>query len=69
MKYSFYPGCTLEGGEENYGKSTEAVCHASEREAIQRYLLNPNIEVTPLQLPPRRSRDDAACRWEFKLRG
>ena len=48
---------------------TEAVCHASEREAIQRYLLNPNIEVTPLQLPPRRSRDDAACRWEFKLRG
>ena len=28
MKYSFYPGCTLEGGEENYGKSTEAVCHA-----------------------------------------
>lgn len=28
MKYAYYPGCSQEGGEENFGKSTEAVCHA-----------------------------------------
>jgi heterodisulfide reductase subunit B len=27
MKYAFYPGCSQEGMEEQYGKSTEAVCH------------------------------------------
>lgn len=28
---------------------------------------NPNIKVTPLKLPPRKSRDEIACQWEFKL--
>lgn len=28
MKYSFYPGCSQESGEEQFGKSSEAVCHA-----------------------------------------
>jgi len=28
MKYAYYPGCSQEGGEEHFGKSTEAVCHA-----------------------------------------
>ena len=27
MKYSFYPGCSQESAEENFGKSSEAVCH------------------------------------------
>lgn len=28
MKYAYYPGCSQEGGEEHFGKSTEAVCRA-----------------------------------------
>jgi heterodisulfide reductase subunit B len=28
MKYSFYPGCSQESGEEQFGKSSEAVCRA-----------------------------------------
>ena len=28
---------------------------------------NPKIEVTPLKLPPRKSKDEIACQWEFRL--
>ena len=28
---------------------------------------NPNIKATPLKLPPRKSKDEIACQWEFKL--
>ena len=28
---------------------------------------NPKIAVEPLKLPPRKSKDEIACRWEFKL--
>jgi len=29
--------------------------------------INPRIKVTPLKLPPRKSKDESACQWEFKL--
>jgi len=29
---------------------------------------NPNIQVTPLKLPPRQGPDDIACQWEFKMK-
>jgi hypothetical protein len=28
---------------------------------------NPRMKVTPVKLPPRRSKTDIACRWEFVL--
>lgn len=28
---------------------------------------NPKIKCTPLKLPPRKSKDEIACQWEFKL--
>jgi len=31
-------------------------------------LFNPNIKVTPLKLPPRKSPEEIACQWEFKLK-
>jgi len=31
------------------------------------HMLNPKIKVTPLKLPPRKSKDEVACIWEFKL--
>ena len=37
--------------------------------AFKKYtqFFNPNIQVTGLKLPPRKSPDDIACQWEFKL--
>lgn len=31
-------------------------------------LFNPRLEVTPIQLPPRKNRDGFCCRWEFNLK-
>jgi hypothetical protein len=31
------------------------------------YLLNPNIQVECLKSPPRKSKDDICCQWEFSL--
>jgi hypothetical protein len=31
------------------------------------HYFNPNIEVTALQLPPRKGNSDICCQWEFKL--
>jgi hypothetical protein len=49
----------------------EPMCHILEKLALEKYLLNPNIKVTPLKLPPlppqRRSSGEIACQWEFKL--
>jgi hypothetical protein len=33
----------------------------------QAQLFNQNIKVQPLKLPPRKSKDEIACRWEFTL--
>ena len=30
------------------------------------HFFNPNIKVTPLKLPPRKSQNEIACQWEFK---
>jgi hypothetical protein len=40
-----------------------------EEHAFNKYahFINPKIKVTPIKLPPRKSPDEIACRWEFKL--
>ena len=43
------------------------MCHHLEKPVIEKYMINPKIKVTPLVLPPRKSPEDIACRWEFKL--
>lgn len=45
----------------------EPVCHRLEEQVMKAYLVNPRIKVTPLKLPPRKSRDEVACIWEFKI--
>lgn len=47
----------------------EPTCHRLEEPVMKAYLVNPRIKVTPLKLPPRESRDEAACVWEFKIEG
>lgn len=43
------------------------VCHVNEPQIWRKYLINPKIRVTPLKLPPRKSSEDIACQWEFKM--
>lgn len=43
------------------------VCHVTEKAAIEKYVVNPKVKVTPLKLPPRKSPHEIACQWEFKL--
>jgi hypothetical protein len=43
------------------------VCYENEKRVIERYMINRKIKVTPLKLPPRKSPDDIACRWEAKM--
>lgn len=52
-------------------KSIDHVCSVGglEELSIVEYanFVNPNIKITPLKLPPRKSEDDIACQWELKL--
>jgi hypothetical protein len=45
----------------------QPVCYKLEQVMLQTYLMNPKIKVTPLKLPPRKSQEEIACRWEFKM--
>ncbi len=44
-------------------------CEVLDAECIPQaaHCINPEIKVTPLKLPPRASKDEVACVWEFKL--
>jgi len=44
-------------------------CEVLDAEGFQQAasLFNPKIKVTPLKLPPRKSKDEIACQWEFKM--
>lgn len=45
------------------------VCHELEPASMRAYaaLINPDMVVTPLKLPPRKSPDEISCQWEFKV--
>jgi hypothetical protein len=62
------PRCrSLEFFEAKEPERIRHVCHINEKKIIERYLVNRKIKVTPLKLPPRKSPDEIACQWEFKL--
>ncbi len=44
-------------------------CEVLDAECIPQaaHCINPDIKVIPLKLPPRQSKDEPACIWEFKL--
>lgn len=45
-------------------------CHIVGTKVCESYasFFNPNITVTALKLPPRNSKDEVACQWEFSLK-
>ena len=62
------PRCrTLEALERDEPERITPMCHVLEKIMIEHYLMNDKIKVTPLKLPPRKSKDEIACKWELKL--
>ena len=62
------PRCrSLEFFEAKAPERIKYVCYENEKRVIERYLVNRKIRVTPLKLPPRKSPDEIACKWEFKM--
>ncbi len=60
---------TLEALEkEGSGRESE-ICRTVELKIFEGYasFFNPGIETKPLKLPPRGSKDEVCCQWEFKL--
>ena len=60
---------TLEWLEEHTPELIEPLCQRFEVAAMEAYgrALNPDMTYRPLKLPPRQSRDEIPCQWEFKL--
>ncbi|MFA4836622.1 MAG: hypothetical protein WC749_11200 [Dehalococcoidia bacterium] len=69
---TFYHCRCLEWLEKNASpQRLVAVCHDTEVQAFRSYLkfFIPKATVTPLKLPPRKSKDEIPCQWELKLEG
>ena len=58
---------TLDYLEKAEPERIQPMCHVLEKPVMEKYLINPRIKVTPLLLPPRKSPEDIACQWEFKI--
>jgi len=58
---------TLQYMETKAPERIHPVCHLLEKPTLEKYLVNPKIKVTPLELPPRKTPQDIACKWEFKM--
>lgn len=54
--------------KEGSGRENE-ICKIAEPIILKAYasFFNPDVEVTCLQSPPRKSQDDIACKWQFKM--
>ncbi|MCX6000064.1 MAG: DUF6125 family protein [Chloroflexi bacterium] len=60
---------TLERFEKNAPGMIQTLCHGVEVDAVvaQCRVLHPDLKMTPLKLPPRKSRDEIACQWDYRL--
>ena len=54
--------------KEGEGRENE-ICNMVDQKLFKYYasFFNPDIEVKSLKLPPRKSKDEICCRWEFRL--
>ena len=59
---------SLEGLERNWPERIPPLCHVLEKIMIEVYANNPRFEAVPLKLPPRKSQDEIACEWIFRLK-
>jgi hypothetical protein len=62
------PRCrTLEAIERDEPDRIDTICRKLEQIMIEHYLMNDYIQVKPLKLPPRDSKDEICCVWELTL--
>ena len=61
---------TLEALEKEGEGREKDICNAFEPIVFTRYasFFNPDIEVKCLKSPPRKSKDEICCQWEFSLK-
>lgn len=59
----------LEWMEKKAPERIVPTCQELEKPALEGYtrMVNPKIKVTGLKVPPRKSPDEVACKWEFRL--
>ena len=60
---------TLEALEKEGERREETICKLVEPVIFKKYaeFFNPNMKVRYLKLPPRRSKEEICCQWEFKV--
>jgi len=60
--------CTvLDWCEKNAPGRIKPMCQVNHPQIMKQSVVNPDIKVTPVQLPPRQGDEGFACKWEFKL--
>lgn len=57
----------LEWCEKNDPERIKPMCQVNHPQIMKQSVANPNIQVTPVQMPPRKGDEGYACKWEFKL--
>ena len=57
----------LEWCEKQEPERIVPMCQIGEPIIIDNYKVNPNVQLRALKLPPRKSPEDIACQWEYKL--
>jgi hypothetical protein len=57
----------LEYFEREAPERIHPMCHVAAPVIDNLYAINPKVKGTPLKLPPRKSPDEPACIWEWKL--
>jgi len=62
---------TLQSMEKEGKGRDNTFCKSVETKMFNMYVnsFNPDIKVTNLKMPPRKSKDDIFCQWEFKMIG
>ena len=64
-----YKRCAaLEGLEKHWPERIVPVCQKLEKPIMESYAINPRFEAVPVRLPPRKSKDEIACEWIFRLK-
>jgi hypothetical protein len=51
----------------NQVESCLQLCHVAEPRGAEAYFVHPNIRVTGIKLPPRKSPNDPCCVWEYRM--
>jgi len=61
---------TLEALEKEGEGREESICRDVDTIMFQNYaqFFNPDMQAIPLKLPPRKSREEICCQWQFKVR-